>query len=72
MQRVYCEVTNETFRILQDELHALVLIINGVSEDRVRCRANICKVLGINLHWERSSQISSGFPCQCHSINAKY
>jgi len=72
MLRVYCEVRTETLRIIQDELHALVLIINVVSEDRVRCRANICKILRINLHWERSSQISSVFPCQCHSTNAQY
>lgn len=61
MEIVYCEVRTETFRTIQDELHASVLIMYVVSEDRVRCRANICNLLRIKLHWERFSQISSVF-----------
>jgi len=72
MQRVYCEVRTETFRIIQDELYALVLIIYVVSEVRVRCRANIYKILRIKLQWERSSQISSVFPCHYQPINTQH
>ena len=72
MKRVYCEERNETFRIIQDKLNAVVLIKRVVSEDLVRCRANIRNILRINFHWGRSSQRSSVFPRQYYSINAQY